>query len=306
MSRRDEPHMHELRSEDLSCVDTTVGERPTIAVLTAHTPDYALGWLCQHVNRTYADRHGYPFLAHVFEPERRPGASQAERHPTWEKVRLICNALESVLTRREAADEACCSTKQPLVAENIPCNDSRRSGNTNMREGREDGDDCGDCGGGGGGGSGGDSDGGRSGSGGRCGDSVGGTGQGSGSSGPSATEASRRARDLARTLPVSTTHLLWIDADAVVLRQERRIEELLGQYGKSACGAADLLIGEDLTPACLVNAGVLLIRVSQWSRELWADVWDGPSSKKFYQRHFHEQSVLMKQVRLHRKKTWEF
>mmetsp|Transcript_50081 Transcript_50081/g.165840 ORF Transcript_50081/g.165840 Transcript_50081/m.165840 type:complete len:177 (-) Transcript_50081:35-565(-) len=50
-----------------------------------------------------------------------------------------------------------------------------------------------------------------------------------------------------RGLSPATTHLLWIDADAVVLRHERRLEELLD----SLPADVELLIGEDLTLACL-------------------------------------------------------
>ena len=74
-----------------------------------------------------------------------------------------------------------------------------------------------------------------------------------------------------------TTHLLWIDGDAVVLRHERRVEEILAL----APPTAELVVGEDVTQCCLVNAGVLLVRVSEWSLALWRDVWEAPSSEKF-------------------------
>ena len=89
-----------------------------------------------------------------------------------------------------------------------------------------------------------------------------------------------------------TTHLLWIDGDAVVLRHERRVEEILAL----APPTAELVVGEDVTQCCLVNAGVLLVRVSEWSLALWRDVWEAPSSEKFHNARFHEQSSLLKQL----------
>ena len=48
------------------------------------------------------------------------------------------------------------------------------------------------------------------------------------------------------------THLMWLDADAAVVRQDRRLEELLATAGADA----ELLVGEDHSAACLLNAGV--------------------------------------------------
>lgn len=59
--------------------------------------------------------------------------------------------------------------------------------------------------------------------------------------------------------PPGTTHLLWIDADAAVICHERGVDEILSPLPAST----ELVIGEDLTPACLINAGVLLVRVSE-------------------------------------------
>ena len=59
---------------------------------------------------------------------------------------------------------------------------------------------------------------------------------------------------------------------------------------------AELVVGEDVTQCCLVNAGVLLVRVSEWSLALWRDVWEAPSSEKFHNARFHEQSSLLKQL----------
>ena len=59
---------------------------------------------------------------------------------------------------------------------------------------------------------------------------------------------------------------------------------------------AELVVGEDVTQCCLVNAGVLLVRVSEWRLALWRDVWEAPSSEKVHNARFHEQSSLLKQL----------
>jgi hypothetical protein len=132
-------------------------------------------------------------------------------------------------------------------------------------------------------------------------------------------------------VPHDTTHLLWVDADAVVLRQDMRLEELwAASSGGNEC--VQLLIGEDVTCTCLVNAGVLGVRVSAWSAALWGDVWAAESSRvrcartaarradghtpvlcaarathaaarractraqKYYKRRYHEQTCLLRQL----------
>ena len=93
-------------------------------------------------------------------------------------------------------------------------------------------------------------------------------------------------------VPQGTTHLLWVDADAVIIRQERPFDELWPAPHESL----ELVIGEDVTPACLVNAGVLGVRVSEWSAKLWADVWASNASRKFHKKRYHEQSALLTQL----------
>ena len=84
-------------------------------------------------------------------------------------------------------------------------------------------------------------------------------------------------------------YILWVDADACVVRQERTIESViaLGQ-GK------DLIVGEDLSAACLINAGVLLVRVTPWSQALFRDLWARQS--RFRRHRYFEQSELLKQL----------
>ena len=46
-----------------------------------------------------------------------------------------------------------------------------------------------------------------------------------------------------------------------------------------------------------MNAGVMLVRVSEWSRLLWQEVWD---SKKHDTVTFYEQSALLQRLRAKR------
>ena len=48
---------------------------------------------------------------------------------------------------------------------------------------------------------------------------------------------------------------------------------------------------------CLVNAGVLLVRVSAWSRQLWKEVWE---CDKYDDVFFYEQSALLRRLRAKR------
>lgn len=83
--------------------------------------------------------------------------------------------------------------------------------------------------------------------------------------------------------------ILWLDADAFVLNDNVLIEDLVvrGKY-------KDLIIAEDMHPHCSINCGVMLIKNSKWSQELWDDVWK-------YQRYnnvtYYEQSTLIRLLR---------
>ena len=83
--------------------------------------------------------------------------------------------------------------------------------------------------------------------------------------------------------------VLWIDADALVVRLDVRVEDV-----HAAHGAPELLVAKDVTPTCLINGGVLLIRNTAWARLLFANLWEGASAKglAFLCRKFHEQSRL--------------
>ena len=173
---------------------STASSPMRVAILTAFTVDYEIGAICAAVNREYAARHGYAFVCREYPPSTADDA----RHPTWNKVELLNEALQCLH---------------------------------------------------------------------------------GGATAPS-------------IVPSDTTHLLWIDADAVVARHDARLEELWSRLPDSI----ELLIGEDVTPACLVNAGVLGVRVSAWSAALWSDVWSAASSDKYHQRRYHEQSALLRQL----------
>ena len=83
--------------------------------------------------------------------------------------------------------------------------------------------------------------------------------------------------------------IVWIDADAIFIRNE----SLHDAGVLSGTGAdKDLIISEDLAAACLLNAGVLVVKVSDFSRDLWSDIWHR-SRSRHYKRRFFEQSALI-------------
>ena len=97
------------------------------------------------------------------------------------------------------------------------------------------------------------------------------------------------------------SHIMWVDADAVVVQPRTPLAPLLqlgaalpGSAAASAAGSggggdgsaggaslvgvrpADLTVAEDMNGGgCRLNAGVLLIRVSGWSRSVWREVCRG-------------------------------
>ena len=72
-----------------------------------------------------------------------------------------------------------------------------------------------------------------------------------------------------------------------------------GGHGTDGDKAGDvvphLVVGEDLTPTCKINAGVMLIRGSEWSRRVWADVW---ACQRWRTKPFHEQSSLIRWLKV--------
>lgn len=88
--------------------------------------------------------------------------------------------------------------------------------------------------------------------------------------------------------------LVWLDADACVVDDRVTIESFIQESG-----GRDLIIAEDMTPTSKVNCGVMIIRVSDWSRRLWAGLWECPLFKQWHSRTFHEQSSLCRWLKLH-------
>lgn len=232
------------------------------AVLTAYTSDYKEGELATRVNKAYAARHAYEFAAAVFE---RSTADLEGRAPPWVKARLLLNLLDSLLRRRRDASDA-----GPSMGHRADHGGEERvggpAGSTSVSD---------------------NSAGGRAGSG------------GSGSETASSDS-------LEPSISTQTTHLVWIDADAVVLNHARSVESILDAIAapaltedlSSPLAEPELVISEDLTPCCIVNTGVLIVRVSEWSRSLWRDVWAHQHSVKFHTKRYHEQSALLKQLLL--------
>ena len=95
--------------------------------------------------------------------------------------------------------------------------------------------------------------------------------------------------------PADTTHLLWLDADAVVIKHSVRLADVW----EGLPSTIQLVIGEDVTTACLINTGVLCVRVTEWSLKLWQNVWSAESSERYHRRRYHEQSALVRQPELH-------
>ncbi|KDO20560.1 hypothetical protein SPRG_13258 [Saprolegnia parasitica CBS 223.65] len=81
-------------------------------------------------------------------------------------------------------------------------------------------------------------------------------------------------------------YLFWIDADAVVIDQDKPASALI-----AAAGHRELILAEDMNPCCLVNTGVLLVRVCEWSQRVWDDVW---AMRRYFDVFFYEQSALLR------------
>ena len=83
--------------------------------------------------------------------------------------------------------------------------------------------------------------------------------------------------------------LVWIDADAVVIDHDKTLQQLL-----SRAAGRELCIGEDASTCCLINTGVLAVRICDWSAELWNEVWE---QRRYFTTFFYEQSALVKCLR---------
>ena len=162
------------------------------AVLTAYSSDYQVGELAARVNAAYAARHSYQFAAAVFE---RTSAALEGRAPPWVKVRLLNNVLVSLLSRKVSS----------------PSGSDRSSGHTSL-------DDSHDCN--------------------ACDHYMGSTARHSSPAGDESRDAMQNERSYRMAasgdpfeprIRADTTHLIWIDADAVILNHARSAESILGK-----------------------------------------------------------------------------
>lgn len=78
--------------------------------------------------------------------------------------------------------------------------------------------------------------------------------------------------------------MVWLDADAVVVRPEISLEEIIA-FGHGR----DLIISEDLTACCKINCGVMILKNSEWTRRVWKEVWE---FEKWHCSPFYEQATL--------------
>ena len=87
----------------------------------------------------------------------------------------------------------------------------------------------------------------------------------------------------------ANTYIVWIDADACVINDKIKLEDIvkLGEY-------RDLIIAEDQT--FLINCGVMLIRVCDWSCKIFSEVWD---ERKYFKVPHFEQSALIRVLKRH-------
>ena len=88
---------------------------------------------------------------------------------------------------------------------------------------------------------------------------------------------------------LGASYLFWIDADAIFVDFDTDIETYIrrGRF-------KNLIVGEDMTPCCEINSGVMLIKVNEWSLEFWKEVWN---CVPYYARPFFDQSAVLKCLR---------
>lgn len=165
--------------EPLMCKDKSL----RFMMLTAYSNDYPVGKLCEGVNRKYAARHGYKFVAHCLPTDVMLDFIKPKAHCTWYKIRLITEMLEK---------------------------------------------------------------------------------------------------------EKSIDYLMWIDADAVVVKPEKPLTDIVA-FGEGQ----ELIIGEDMSKSCLLNAGVFLVRNCEYSKKFFHDVWNTKQFDKYYTQPFYEQSALI-------------
>jgi hypothetical protein len=112
--------------------------------------------------------------------------------------------------------------------------------------------------------------------------------------------------------------IMWIDADAMVINHDVAVQDVVAAalagdgHGSGVHASAlparpitwsalpDLIVSADMSPKSVypLNAGVLLVKVSEWSLSLWEDVWSHPASMRYASVYFYEQSALVKCLRM--------
>jgi len=81
-------------------------------------------------------------------------------------------------------------------------------------------------------------------------------------------------------------YLVWVDADAVFVDHEATLEKVVLE-GKER----EVIIGEDMHVGNLINCGIIVIKVSHWSLQLWRQVFQ---CRRYDTVTFYEQSALHK------------
>ena len=85
--------------------------------------------------------------------------------------------------------------------------------------------------------------------------------------------------------------IVWIDADAIVIEPRTRIfEDII----RGDASGRELICAEDMHTGCYLNAGVLLVRVCEWSVSLWDDVW---ADRRYWGVPYYEQGALVAALR---------
>lgn len=83
-------------------------------------------------------------------------------------------------------------------------------------------------------------------------------------------------------------YVMWIDGDAVVINHDRKIEDMI-----KLTNYRELILSEDLTPACLINAGVLLFKRCEWTMTCLQQIWSSHQYRKYYNVYYYEQSAII-------------
>lgn len=75
-----------------------------ITIITAYSRDYTIGRICEAVNRSYAQLHGYGFLADAFDCDEVIQQIAPKMHFTWYKVLLLLKIMRDQLEDAHQAD----------------------------------------------------------------------------------------------------------------------------------------------------------------------------------------------------------